>query len=93
MREVESGWKSKESRESKEWAESASVKLQNVAKKASQGGDELGEGAGFTRSTETLKYSSPPQPNIALLYGEGSNGVLAHPAVLMDCKPPRKESP
>ena len=27
--------------------------------------------------------------NIALLYGEGFNGVLAHPAVLMDCKPTR----
>ena len=27
--------------------------------------------------------------NIALLYGEGFNWVLAHPAVLMDCKPPR----
>jgi len=30
--------------------------------------------------------------NIALLYGEGFNWVLAHPAVLMDCKPPRQES-
>jgi len=27
--------------------------------------------------------------NIAILYGEGFNRVLAHPAVLMDCKPTR----
>ena len=34
----------------------------------------------------------PKNLNIALLYGEGFNGVLAHPAVLMDCKPPCRES-
>ena len=34
----------------------------------------------------------PKNLNIALLHGEGFNGVLAHPAVLMDCKPPCRES-